>query len=745
LQIFFFLSCSDNSLRKTPPVAKNGVIDLKEWEFEKEGVISLSGEWEFYWKKLFNHEDFLKTPPPKKPSFVNVPKPWNNYEVEGENISGAGFATFRLNILHKKQNTPLALKIPDIRSSSTVYVNGKKISNTGIVGDTEETTVPANFAQIASFNVEGETTELIIHVANFQEKRGGIWQNIFLGTEKEVRKNWEGKIAFQLFLFGCMMFMGIYHAVLFILRPKDSSYLYFSLFCMLMGLRPVVHGDRFIYSMIEGISWIWVYKIGDLTLYLGAPIFLQFVYTIFTQEVSKQFVKGIQIVTLILSIFLLILPSTISSHLLGVVHIVTLIGSVYLIYVLILAFRNKQEGSLIFLIGFSLFFLTIVHDILRNSGIVQTGPFVPFGFILFLFCQAVIISLRFSKTFSSIETQSKEIQVMSKSISEGTGDLTKRLNDVGSGEARTLSEQFNKFIGYLQNMIKDITLNAGTLFTSSNDLKIVSEKLSNGASQVFSKSNLVSESAKEMNEDMNKAATTMQIASENTSIVASAAEEMTSTINEIARNAEKASKITSDAVAQAKNASERVGELGIAAKEVSKVTEAITEISEQTNLLALNATIESARAGEAGKGFAVVANEIKELAKQTAQSTQEIKEKIDGMQNSTAKTVAEIEKISTIIHDVNEIVTSIAAAVEEQSIAAKEIANNISRIAQGINEVNENVNHSSEVSDKISGDISDVNTAAGEVSESSLKLKKSAETLSGLSISLTDMINKFKV
>ncbi len=120
-----------------------------------------------------------------------------------------------------------------------------------------------------------------------------------------------------------------------------------------------------------------------------------------------------------------------------------------------------------------------------------------------------------------------------------------------------------------------------------------------------------------------------------------------------------------NAVDKTNSTFKRMAELGSAGQEISKVTETITEISEQTNLLALNATIEAARAGEAGKGFAVVANEIKGLAKQTAEATLEIRQRIDAIQSSTSTTITEMEQINTVINDVNSIVTTIASAVEQ--------------------------------------------------------------------------------
>lgn len=334
---------------------------------------------------------------------------------------------------------------------------------------------------------------------------------------------------------------------------------------------------------------------------------------------------------------------------------------------------------------------------------------------------------------------------MIRDIAEGEGDLTKRLEVGSKDEVGELAKWFNEFIDHLQKMITNIAVNADSVHNSSQDLSKLAEVMSQESDQTSKKADMVSDSAKDMNSNMTSLAAAMEEASSNTNIVATATEEMTSTINEIAGNSEKARVITDKAVEQARTSSDRVQKLGIAAEEIGKVTETITEISEQTNLLSLNATIEAARAGEAGKGFAVVANEIKELARQTAEATQDIKEKVEGIQNSTAGTVNDIEKISSVINDVNEIVSTIAASVEEQSVTTNEIANNIVHLSSGIQEVNENVSQSSQFSGQIATDIAEVNHSASEISASTTKMNDNTEKLATLATQLKEMVEKFKV
>ena len=324
------------------------------------------------------------------------------------------------------------------------------------------------------------------------------------------------------------------------------------------------------------------------------------------------------------------------------------------------------------------------------------------------------------------------------------GNLAATIVSSGKDEFGQMTANLQSMAADLGKMIREIINASEELLSSSDILRTTADGFVAGSKETSERAISVAAAAEEMSSNMNSVAAATEEAATNISLVSNSTEQMAATIREIAKNTETAQNITSKAVNEASAASARIDELGDAASKIGRVTETITDISGQTNLLALNATIEAARAGEAGKGFAVVAHEIKELARQTADATLEIKSQIDGIQSSASATVSQIANITKVINEVNEIVVIIVAAVEEQNVTTNEIAENISQATLGIQEVTENVTQSSQVAELVASDISSVSQESTEMSNKSHALSESANNLKELSQQLQKMIIRFK-
>jgi methyl-accepting chemotaxis protein len=215
--------------------------------------------------------------------------------------------------------------------------------------------------------------------------------------------------------------------------------------------------------------------------------------------------------------------------------------------------------------------------------------------------------------------------------------------------------------------------------------------------------------------------------SANVQTVASAAEEMAATLCEISGQVTKSSNIAGQAVREAEGTNTTVMTLAESAQKIGEVVDLINNIASQTNLLALNATIEAARAGEAGKGFAVVASEVKSLAGQTAKATEEISAQVMAMQQVTSSAVAAIQNIGRTIGTINEVATTIASAVEEQTAATGEIARNVQQAAQGTQEVSNNIVQVTQAASHTGAAASQVLSAAGQLAQQADALRRDVE------------------
>ena len=256
-----------------------------------------------------------------------------------------------------------------------------------------------------------------------------------------------------------------------------------------------------------------------------------------------------------------------------------------------------------------------------------------------------------------------------------------------------------------------------TLASAAQELTSVSQQMASNSEETATQASVVSAAAEQV--------------SRNVETVASATEQMGASIHEIAKSANEAARVATAAVKVAEKTNATVSKLGESSTEIGNVIKVITSIAQQTNLLALNATIEAARAGEAGKGFAVVANEVKELAKQTAKATEDIGGKIEAIQTDTKSAVEAIAQIGRIIGQINDMQSTIASAVEEQTATTAEISRNVGEAALGSREIAQNV--------------MGVAQAAHSTTAGAANTKSAAEELARMAVELQHLVNKLAV
>jgi len=364
--------------------------------------------------------------------------------------------------------------------------------------------------------------------------------------------------------------------------------------------------------------------------------------------------------------------------------------------------------------------------------------------LIVLTIAAVIVAIFLGTLVSRfISTKISSIAESTKNIAEG--NLQNKLNISSNDELGDLANDTNSMISNLRQMIGQILTFSGKLTTSADDLAGVSHNLDVNADDLETKSSKASEATSTMNTSMLDISTLANDSMERVQSVAMATEEMSSTIAEIAQNAEQARAITTRAVNTVENTTLKMNELSEAATEIGQVADVIVNIAEQTNLLSLNATIEAARAGEAGKGFAVVANEVKELAGQTNKATEDIREKIIAIQQSSNMTIAEITEITQIITDINSIVVVIAGAVEEQAATTQQITEDINSVSGGIEGVTQHVDSATQISGSVATEINQIKTASKSIGEGSSHIQNNATDLAQLAEELNSLVGQFKL
>ncbi|MGX6606000.1 methyl-accepting chemotaxis protein [Micromonosporaceae bacterium Da 78-11] len=290
------------------------------------------------------------------------------------------------------------------------------------------------------------------------------------------------------------------------------------------------------------------------------------------------------------------------------------------------------------------------------------------------------------------------------------GDLSGDPDVHQRDEVGHMAESLRRATGTLRQTVTDLAAHSATLATEAEQLAGISRQSAASADEGARQAATVAD-----------AAGTMSL---NIQTVAAGAEEMGASIREISQSATQAAEVASRAVDVTAATTSVMAKLNDSSAEIGNVIKVITAIAEQTNLLALNATIEAARAGELGKGFAVVASEVKELSQETARATEDIGQRVAAIQTDTSGAVSAIGEISEIIGRINEFQTTIASAVEEQTVTTNEMSRNVNEAAEAGGQVAYTINEVAVAVQRTTAGVAEADRAAGQLADMSGDLRR---------------------
>jgi methyl-accepting chemotaxis protein len=309
------------------------------------------------------------------------------------------------------------------------------------------------------------------------------------------------------------------------------------------------------------------------------------------------------------------------------------------------------------------------------------------------------------------------IGLLRRQIQAVDGDLTTRVEVRRQDEIGALAGEFNTFMAALHGVVSRVAGGAAELGAASAQLSGVNERIGHQAQASSTQVGLVASTAEQVSHHVQS--------------LAAGAEQMGASIQEIAQNAHQAARVASDAVQVAEDANQAVSRLRDSSAEIGNVVKLITTIAGQTNLLALNATIEAARAGDAGRGFAVVAHEVKELAQETAQATDDISRRIAAIQADTTAAVTGTARIGEVVATINDYQGAIAAAVEQQTSTTREMTRSATQAATG--------------SGDIAATIENVARSAHDTSSGVAESQQATSELARMSEDLRELVREFHV
>ncbi|MBN1534824.1 MAG: hypothetical protein JXA20_19285 [Spirochaetes bacterium] len=726
--ILLLVSCGGGG--RSGPAASRGRIDLSSFDF-KNDIARLDGEWDFYWERLLKARDLSGESTPAEGGSpggvrIHVPGQWNDIAVNGKAVGANGYATYRLRVRMPYDTDTYAFKLIDCGTAYRLFAGDRELAANGVVAKSAEEYRPEYRPLVAPFrldpawrNDDFAEFDIVVQVANYQHRLGGLWESIRLGTFRNIRGLRDSRLILEVFLMGVIAIMMLYHVGLFATMRENRSALYFALTALFMGIRVSLTGERVMSMFLPDIPWgILVTLEYALSFSLPAPIIL-FLDHLFGNFMKRKLNAAVILLGGLVFLAPLVTPVPFFTRIKIALEAYTVLGGLYgLGYTGYLSAR-RVKGAFTAFLGLAAFYITGINDVLYGDMIINTMFLAPVGLFFFILSQSWLLSVSFSRAFKLARSEMEKNREQNTTI-QMQNDFIKNSLNAASASILDSSRIVSSGLDSFRENQQDHASYTGEVASSIEEVTAATHAITESAVYQDRKLTELDGSIKEL------------------------AQVISSTETEVSEALAAIRMISQDA----RTGNEAIGTMGDSintifesSAKVNGIIQIINDISDRINLLSLNAAIEAARAGDSGRGFAVVADEISKLADQTAASIKEIDRLIKTndteIQTGASNINRAVESVSAIISNIevmNRRIATISDSMQRQLALYSSITGGADTVRQGSIQIRTSMDEQRTVMEEITKTV-------GVISDVAQRNSETIEAMSHAAKSLVDMVN----
>ena len=416
--IVFFHSLAEGLLYggDDSPAARQGLLDLTKYEFGSQGVVELDGEWEFYEGRLLHDSELRAGLYDPEKRIVQVPGPWDGYDLSRSGPQAFGYGTYRLRVLlHGDAGGIVGIKTTSIGLSHRIAVNGRLIGGSGIPGVDSASYIPGNIPYAAFFQPDGAVLDIVVWVANFDyQPAGGIVNSLFLGTQQGIAGARETAIANDVAMAAAFFITGLFSFSVFAFRRQEMTWLSFALFNSFSGLYVLNHGEKLLGRWFPLMDYRLFAKLQYLSAAVATVAFLLYLYYTFPTLFRKLYYKALIGIAWVFVIVGLVAPLAVHSVWSAYQPLFVLAAMLISVYVLTVGILQGIEGA--FFVGLSSFAILLMAIIatLNVLGKVHIGMPLVGTQMLFILSHGALLAARLSMSIDKAQQLARELMIADK-------------------------------------------------------------------------------------------------------------------------------------------------------------------------------------------------------------------------------------------------------------------------------------------------------------------------------------------